>query len=117
MTHTEAHESHESHSGLIWRVFIFLSIVTTIEVLLGIYKPEVLHIHGFGMSWLNLIFIILTLVKAYGIAWFFMHLKQEKASLRRVVVWTALFLIAYLSFIVLVEGNYMHERLLPYLKW
>lgn len=114
MAHTEV---HESHSGLIWKVFIFLSIITTIEVLLGIYKPESLHIHGFGTSWLNWIFILLTLVKAYGIAWYFMHLKQEKTSLRRAIVWTVVFLICYLSFIILMEGDYMNFRLAPYLRW
>lgn len=113
-----AHEHHESHAGIIWRIFIFLSIVTTVEVVLGIYKPDFLHLHRFfGTSWLNWIFIILTLIKAYGIAWYFMHLKDEKASLRRAVVWTGIFLICYLAFIGLTEGGYMNMRLLPYLRW
>ena len=36
-----------------------------------------------GMKILNWIFIILTIVKAYYITWDFMHMRDEKASLRR----------------------------------
>ena len=115
MAHTEA---HDSNAGLIWKVFGFLSLVTIIEVVLGIYKPDSLHLtHFLGTSLLNWIFIIMTLIKAYGIAWYFMHLIHEKASLRRAVVWTAIFLICYLTFITLTEGSYINERLLPYLRW
>ena len=94
----------------IWGVLLFLSIVTAIEVGLGIAKPEFLMNTSFpGMKPLNWIFIILTLVKAYYIAWDFMHLRDEKAGLRRAVVWTGVFLIGYLSFILLVEGNYIYD--------
>ncbi len=94
----------------IWGVLVFLSIVTAVEVALGIIKPEIFTKNMFlGMKLLNWIFIILTLVKAYYIAWDFMHLRDEKASLRRAVVWTGVFLIIYLAFILLVEGNYIYD--------
>ncbi|MBD0778288.1 cytochrome C oxidase subunit IV family protein [Maribacter sp. ANRC-HE7] len=100
----------KSNTQKIWGVLVFLTIVTGIEVALGISKPTVLtHNHVLGMKVLNWIFIILTLVKAYYIAWDFMHLRDEKSSLRRAVVWTPLFLVAYLVFILLVEGNYIHN--------
>ena len=38
-----------------------------------------------------------------------MHMADEKASLRRSVVWTAVFLILYLVAILLVEGDYVFE--------
>jgi hypothetical protein len=38
-----------------------------------------------------------------------MHLRDEKAGLRRAVVWTGVFLIVYLSSILLVEGNYIYD--------
>lgn len=108
----------ESHTGLIWKVFGFLSLVTVVEVILGISKPESIHLTNFlGTSLLNWIFLILTLVKAYGIAWYFMHLKQEKASLRRAIVWTAVFLICYLAALLLIEGNYMGDVLRGYTQW
>ena len=114
-----AHEhEHESHVGLIWKVFGFLSIITVVEVILGIIKPKGLHLSGFlGTSFLNWIFLILTLVKAYGIAWYFMHLKQEKSSLRRAIVWTTVFLICYLATLLLIEGGYLGEIFDEYTRW
>ncbi len=97
----------KSNIQKIWGVLIFLSIVTAIEVLLGIYKPEMFMGQVLGMKALNWIFIILTVVKAYYITWDFMHMRDETASLRRMVVWTAVFLIAYLVFILLQEGDYI----------
>jgi len=109
----------ESHTGLIWKVFGFLSLITIVEVILGINKPDALHLSNFlGTSILNWIFLILTLVKAYGIAWYFMHLKQEKTGLRRAVVWTAVFLISYLAILILIEGNFLGDVLSGrYTKW
>lgn len=93
----------------IWGVLIFLSIVTTIEVLLGIFKPESLMAKVLGMKILNWIFIMLTLVKAYYIAWDFMHLRDEKGSFKWSIVLPLLILIPYLAFILLVEGNYIYD--------
>ena len=91
----------KSNVSKIWGVFVFLSIVTIIEVALGILKPEFLTENRFlAMKYLNWIFIILTLVKAYYITWDFMHMRDEKSSLRRAVVWTGVFLICYLIFIL-----------------
>ncbi|MCH2490206.1 MAG: cytochrome C oxidase subunit IV family protein [Flavobacteriales bacterium] len=100
----------KSNIAKIWGVFVFLSIVTIIEVVLGIVKPEVLIDNKFlAMKLLNWIFIILTLVKAYYITWDFMHMRDEKKSLRRSVVWTAIFLICYLVLILLIEGDYIFD--------
>ena len=117
----------KSNTQKIWGVLLFLTIVTAIEVVLGIYKPDVLMhtwmtpfeggffatlgnviFSGFiYMKPLNLIFIVLTIVKAYYITWDFMHMRDEKAGLRRAVVWTGVFLICYLIFILLQEGGYV----------
>ncbi len=100
----------KSNTQKIWGVLAFLTLVTAVEVGLGIVKPESLTGTSFlGMKLLNWIFIILTLVKAYYIAWDFMHLRDEKSALRRIIVWTPVFLIAYLSFILLVEADYIYE--------
>ena len=98
-----------SNQSKIWGVLIFLSIVTIIEVVLGIVKPEVLMNIFLGAKIINWIFIILTLVKAYYIAWDFMHLRDETSGLQASIVITLLFLIAYLAFILLVEGNYIFD--------
>lgn len=97
----------KSNTQKIWGVLIFLTIVTAVEVVLGIYKPESLMANFLGMKLLNWIFIILTLVKAYYITWDFMHMRDETKGLRRAVVWTAIFLILYLIFILLQEGGYV----------
>lgn len=104
-----SHE-HVSNTKRIWFVFGLLSVVTTIEVILGIQKPEFLHMTNFlGMNLLNWIFIILTIYKAYYIVWAFMHMEGETPALRRAVVWTVIFLILYLVFILLTEGHYVFE--------
>lgn len=94
----------------IWIVFLILSVVTTVEVFLGIVRPDFLVHHTFvRMKVLNWIFIILTVYKAYLITWAFMHMEHESKGLRRSVVWTGIFLISYLIFTTLVEGDYIYE--------
>ena len=111
--------AHESNMKRIWTVFGILSIITTVEVYFGITKPDALFLGTFlRMSLLNWLFIILTIVKAYYIMWAFMHLEGEKASLRWSVVAPLVFLILYLCFIVLVEGDYIYEVFKDgHLKW
>ncbi|MFD2552060.1 cytochrome C oxidase subunit IV family protein [Bizionia sediminis] len=97
----------KSNKQKIWGVLILLSVVTAIEVVLGIYKPAILMGYIAGMKGLNWIFIILTIVKAYYITWDFMHMRDESSGLRRMVVWTGVFLISYIIFILLQEGGYV----------
>lgn len=99
----------KSNTQKIWGVLILLTIITSVEVALGISKPESLMGKFVGMKILNWIFIILTLAKAYYITWDFMHMRDEKANLRRMVIWTAVFLICYLLFILLQEGGYIES--------
>ena len=119
----------KSNTQKIWGVLLLLSVVTAVEVVLGIYKPDILMVPsiqafegGLGATLLNiilspfvytkslnLIFIVLTVVKAYYITWDFMHMRDETKSLRRLVVWTAVFLICYLIFILLQEGGYIES--------
>ncbi|MFY0712455.1 cytochrome C oxidase subunit IV family protein [Seonamhaeicola sp. NFXS20] len=99
----------KSNTQKIWGVLILLSVVTAIEVGLGIVKPEWSMAKVLGMKLLNWIFIILTIVKAYYITWDFMHMRDETKGLRRAVVWTSIFLILYLIFILLQEGSYIFD--------
>ncbi|MBF0694870.1 MAG: cytochrome C oxidase subunit IV family protein [Flavobacterium sp.] len=104
-----AHE-HTSNNKRIWLVFGILSVVTIVEVILGIIKPESLYMTNvLGMNLLNWIFIILTIVKAYYIVWAFMHMEGETAVLRWSVVGSLVFLVLYLIFILLFEGDYIYE--------
>ena len=119
----------KSNEQKIWGVLILLSIITAVEVVLGIYKPTGLMSPliasfegGLGAALLNiilspfifliplnLIFLVLTIVKAYYITWDFMHMRDEKASLRKAVVWTFVFLALYIALIFLLEGDYIYE--------
>ena len=104
-----------SHKALIWKVFGILTVVTLIEVVLGIYKPDSMHLTKvLGTSPLNWLFLILTIVKAYYIAWFFMHLNEEKKWYRRSIVWVLMFFISYLSFFLLTEGGAIGETFSGY---
>src|SRR6266478_2377994 len=98
------HVSHEAaekaHSGLntkvIWKVFWILLGVTLFEVSISFTSiPKTILLYTF---------ITLTLVKAYYIVGFFMHLKFEKLPMQ----WSLLLpfvLIVYLIFIAIYEGT------------
>ena len=115
---SHAHE-HVSNTKRIWMVFALLSVVTTVEVYLGIIRPSFLFMNNFlSMNLLNWVFILLTLYKAYYIVWAFMHMEGEKKWFRRSIVWTVVFLILYLCFILLVEGDYIYGTYKTgHLKW
>ena len=97
----------KSNQQKIWGVLIFLSVVTAVEVALGILKPPFLLKPVLGMKGLNWIFILLTIVKAYYIAWDFMHLRDEKRNLTFSIVLPLLILIPFLIFILLFEADYI----------
>ncbi len=99
----------KSNQQKIWGVLLFLSIVTTVEVALGIIKPEILMGSFLRMKLLNWIFIILTIVKAYYIAWDFMHIRDERSGLKNSIVLPLVILIPYLAFILLLEGDYIFD--------
>lgn len=119
----------KSNEQKIWGVLIFLSLVTIVEVVLGLIKPDVL-MHapvssfegGFFATMgnillspfiylipLNLIFLVLTIVKAYYITWDFMHMRDEKKSLKLAVVASFVFLALYIALIFLIEADYIYE--------
>ena len=99
----------KSNTQKIWGVLILLTIVTTVEVVLGIIKPPFMMESFLSMKILNWIFIIFTIVKVYYITWDFMHMRDETPALRRVVVWTAIFLICYLMWILIQEAGYIFD--------
>jgi cytochrome c oxidase subunit IV len=102
----------KSNEQKIWGVLIFLSIVTGIEVSLGINKPEILLNKFIGLKLINWLFIIMTLIKAYYITWDFMHIRDEKAFLKNSIVVPLLILIPFLLFILLIEGSYIFDVML-----
>ena len=95
-THTtEAHAEHEEHGmdkKRIWRVFWILAGITAFEfiIALGIApRLEGTPAHDY----VNPVYIVLTLCKAYFIVAFFMHLKFEKAGMIMAIILPVLFII------------------------
>lgn len=99
--HNQFVEEHHDPKGkkVIWRTFWILLIVTLFEV--GIAFTSIPH------DILILIFIVLTIVKAYFIVAYFMHLKHEQLSFTYTII-LPFVLIVYLIGMALAEGNYLH---------
>ena len=103
--------NNNEHKGnwWIWKVFWILLVLTTLEVCLGIFKPEFLNNTQFlGTKLLNHIFIILTLIKGGYIVLVFMHLGFERTNLKWTILLPAFILVPYLLFILLSEGSYTY---------
>jgi cytochrome c oxidase subunit IV len=86
----------------IWRVFWILTAITcvefTIALLIAPHLAPALHVM------VNPIYIVLTLLKAYFIVAFFMHLKFEKVGLALAIIVPILFIIG----LILVLTNESH---------
>jgi len=98
--------SDNSSTKTLWITFFILLGLTVFEVALGIIKPGFLMVPVLGVSILNYVFVILTLVKAYYIVAVFMHLGGEKKGFQLSVYLPILILIPYLTFILLAEGSF-----------
>lgn len=101
--HNQFVEEHydPKNRSVIWRTFWILLIITIFEV--GIAFTSIPH------NILVLIFIVLTIVKAYFIVAYFMHLKHEKFTFAYTIV-LPFILIVYLIAMALAEGNFLHLR-------
>lgn len=100
--------AEQNGTWFIWKVFWILLFVTAVEVILGIIKPPFLIENSMlGTSLLNMIFIILTIIKAAYIVMEFMHLGHEVKGLKITILLPIIILIPYLLFILINEGNYI----------
>lgn len=104
-----AHDEH--HEGLdakkIWSVFFILLALTALEFLIALGFVHHWGILQKGML-VNTIYIALTLVKAYYIVAYFMHLKFEKSGF---IISSSIGFIFIVYFIVLMltEGSHLFE--------
>ena len=99
--HNQFVEEHVDPKSVktIWKTFWILLIITLFEV--GIAFTSIPH------DILIVIFIVLTIVKAYYIVAFFMHLKHENSPLRYSII-LPFVLILYLIVMAIAEGNYLN---------
>ena len=107
-SHTTEEHAHDEHAGLskskIWQVFFILLGITVVEFIIAlVILPKGLVGHTAG----NIAYILLTLLKAYYIVAFFMHLKFEKTGLQ-LTLGLAFIFIAYFITLMLIEGGYLH---------
>ena len=84
---------------MIWRTFWILLFITIFEVAIAFTS--------LNKELLQWIFVTLTIVKAGFIVGYFMHLIHERFSFRYSIL-LPFILIAYLIFIALEEGVYLH---------
>lgn len=105
--HTADH-AHDDHGGLtkkkIWQVFGILLLITVIEFIIALWViPNGFMSHSVG----NFIYIALTLLKAFYIVAYFMHLKYEKLGLQLALTVTFIFIV-YFIVLLLIEGDFLH---------
>ena len=99
-----SHHSEEEGAKIrknIWKVTGILTLLTTVEVLMGIYFKRS---ETFTWTMIKWSFIVLTLVKAAYIVLVFMHLGDERSNLKKTILTPYILFISYLLFIAITEG-------------
>jgi cytochrome c oxidase subunit IV len=104
LEHAEEHATMSK--GQIWKVFFILLGVTVVEFIIALAVPETILPKIFK----DFAYITLTLVKAFYIVAFFMHLKFEKYTLIVGLTLSFVFII-YFIILMLTEGNYLHTHM------
>jgi len=110
--HTTEEHGHDDHAGMnkakIWKVAGILSLITAIEFIIALWAIPGGHIpQHIG----NYIYIALTLLKAFYIVAYFMHLKFEKLGLQLSLTVSFIFII-YFIVLMLIEGNFLNLHML-----
>ena len=106
-THTEHAAEHEGMTRKrIWNVFFVLLAITCVEFFIALYLVPI-GIGGWHMKYssANPIYIVLTLLKAFYIVGYFMHLKFERLGLVFAIIVPVLFIIG----LILVLTNESHH--------
>jgi len=109
--HNADEHAHDEHAGLskskIWQVFFILLGITVVEFIIAlVILPQNLIPRTAG----NIAYILLTLLKAYYIVAFFMHLKFEKTGLILSLGLAFIFIIYFIT-LMLIEGGYLHVHM------
>jgi cytochrome c oxidase subunit IV len=100
--HTAHHGDHATMTKRkIWNVFWVLFAITTLEFILALAVPTTTMPQDIK----NVIYIVLTLLKAFYIVAFFMHLKFEMLGLIYIIIVPMVFIIGFIA-AMLFEGNF-----------
>ena len=110
INHTDEH-AHGEHEGMtkkkIWQVFGILLLITVIEFVIALWAIPHQHM---SQQVGNYVYIGLTLLKAFYIVAYFMHLKFEKLGLQLALTVTFVFII-YFIVLMLIEGGYIYGHM------
>jgi cytochrome c oxidase subunit IV len=111
----ETHHDEEHGKAIrkkIYFVTILLTVITAVEVMLGAFVKQ----NAESTTWIIVkwSFILMTLLKAGYIVMVFMHLGDEKKSLRNIILIPYFIFMAYLIFICLNEGLSVNNAWLTY---
>jgi cytochrome c oxidase subunit 4 len=88
----------------LWNVFWIMLGITIFELILGSYAANTGKV---GPTTLKIVFISLTILKAYFIVYEFMHLGHEAKSMKWIIIGPYTGFIMYLVFMcTIAEGNY-----------
>jgi cytochrome c oxidase subunit IV len=106
---------HSEEAGIkirktIWKVTALLTVITIVEVMMGIFIKRSSEWTWTMTKWA---FIIMTLVKAGYIVMSFMHLGDERKNLRNVILIPYALFIGYLIFICLYESTATYDARTP----
>jgi cytochrome c oxidase subunit 4 len=85
----------------IWRVFFVLLLITVVEFIIALAIPESVMPQIIK----NVIYIVLTILKAFYIVAYFMHLKFERINLIYSIIVPLVFIIGIIA-ALLYESNY-----------
>lgn len=104
----DAHHSEEHGVKVrkkIWFVTALLSILTIVEVLMGVFLAKTaLGADSAAWATVKIAYVVMTLVKAGYIVMIFMHLGEERKSFKWSILAPYALFIVYLLFILLTEG-------------
>ena len=112
--HTTEEHSHDDHAGMskgrIWKVFFILLFITVIEFIIALWIKPAGYFGDHAILIGNTLYIALTLLKAFYIVAYFMHLKFEKLGLQLSLSVSFIFII-YFIVLMLIEGGYLHDHM------
>jgi len=95
-------EAKKANVKKIWKVAGILATVTAIEFALALNWPD-----GMGRGMLNVLFVLLTIIKAFYIVAEFMHLKGEVKTLIFAIILPLVFVIWFLTALYLEGGSHI----------
>ncbi|WP_316769249.1 cytochrome C oxidase subunit IV family protein [Pedobacter frigiditerrae] len=112
--HTTEDHGHGDHEGMtkgrIWKVFFILLFITVIEFIIALWIKPAGYFGNHAILIGNTLYIALTLLKAFYIVAYFMHLKFEKLGLQLALSVSFIFII-YFIVLMLIEGGYIHDHM------